>query len=610
MTTRQVRCKTNAMKPSSFLFLFCLVAASVAAQTSQPLSASLQALQPQNIFPANAEKTFLFSDKTSGAKPATFSATSQNNRPLFTAEVFSAGKSHFEVQSSWRTTGEVKRGDVLLARITVRSLYAKQESGDAVLNFFFQQAVAPFERTVLIEMRIGPEWKTFDIPFAATTAMASGEGSVGLTYGALAQKVEIAGIEVFNFGTKASLAQLPATKFSYAGRERDAAWRTEALKRIDSLRTAPLVIQVNDAKGKPVSGATVTARLVKPAFIFGTAASASLIVSDDSDAVIYKRHLLQLFNSVTLDNNLKWPEWRDPKKQEITKRSIEWILKNGLRLRGHNLVWPGRKFSPSVFAKQADFGPGFADSIIAHIRDEAAYTKGKVYAWDVINEMVHEKDYFNFMPRSQAVEWFKEARRTDPNATLFINEYGMLNNLASPQAIREYLGVIAELRNGGAPIDAIGVQGHVGRQPRSPKEVLSDLDLFTPTGLPVQITEFDINSPDEDLQADYTRDFLIAVYSHPVVNGFTMWGFWEPAHWKPDAAMYKKDWSSKPNAAAWQEWVVNKWKTSLTATTDKAGGVKGRGHLGKYEITITKGTKTVKKFYQLTKQSKAFLIKL
>jgi GH35 family endo-1,4-beta-xylanase len=177
----------------------------------------------------------------------------------------------------------------------------------------------------------------------------------------------------------------------------------------------------------------------------------------------------------------------------------------------------------------------------------------------------------------------------------------MLNNVASPKNIQTYLGVIKELQDYGAPIDAIGVQGHVGRQPRDPVEVLSDLDMFKSTGLPVQITEFDINSPDEELQADYTRDFLIACYSHPIVNGFTMWGFWESDHWKPDAAMYRKDWTPKPNTAEWKKLVLNEWRTNISQTSKANGEVNERGHFGKYEITVTKGSKSVKSFYQLSK---------
>jgi GH35 family endo-1,4-beta-xylanase len=236
--------------------------------------------------------------------------------------------------------------------------------------------------------------------------------------------------------------------------------------------------------------------------------------------------------------------------------------------------------------------------------------KGRVIAWDVINELVHEKDFQKHLPPDIAAQWFKLAKEVDPQAQLFINEYAMLNSIYSPKNIREYLDTIASLRRAGAPIEAIGVQGHVGRQPRKPVQVISDLDLFIPTGLPVQITEFDINSPDEELQEDYTRDFLIACYSHPAISGFNIWGFWEGAHWKPDAAMFRRDWSAKPNAAVWREWVTGKWKTAITATSDSKGVVRDRGHLGRYEITITKGSKSAKLNYHLAKDSIPLVVKL
>jgi hypothetical protein len=69
--------------------------------------------------------------------------------------------------------------------------------------------------------------------------------------------------------------------------------------------------------------------------------------------------------------------------------------------------------------------------------------------------------------------------------------------------------------------------------------------------------------------------------------GFIMWGFWQPKHWKPDAAMFRKDWSEKPNAAVWREWVVNKWTTRLDATTSADGTTSVRGHLGRYRVTVT-----------------------
>ncbi len=581
------------------------------AQKTQAMAPELAAKNPVEVFPVVSGSAYVFNDSKTATQPSVFSVNEQDHPfPVFSTEVFAATSSHYQVQSVWKTAAPIQKGEVLLARFSIRSIYAKQESGDAVVYFFVQQALPPHDKSVIIEISAGPEWKTIEIPFKALNDLPAGEASMCFSYGALAQKVEVADIQVLNFGQKIALEQLPTTRFSYAGREENAAWRVQALQRIEEIRTAPLVIKVLDKKGKPVSGAAVTARLIDPEFVFGTAVSVSYLLASDANGTTYKNILNEYFNAVTLDNNLKWPVWRDPEKQQQTKIALDYLEAQNLRIRGHNLVWPGKKFTPAYFANQPDFGPAFGDSITRHIQDIASYTKGKVYAWDVINEMMHEKDYFDVLPQSEAVEWFKLAKDIDPDAQLFINDYSMLNNVASPINIATYLSVIASLRGAGAPIEAIGVQGHVGRQPRNPKQVLQDLDLFVESGLPVQITEFDINSPDENLQADYTRDFLIACYSHPVVTGFTMWGFWEGAHWKPDAAMFRRDWTPKPNSEVWRKWVLQEWRTDIQATSNAAGELAARGHLGLYEITVTHKGATQQVNYQLTQEAAPLVLQL
>jgi GH35 family endo-1,4-beta-xylanase len=237
-----------------------------------------------------------------------------------------------------------------------------------------------------------------------------------------------------------------------------------------------------------------------------------------------------------------------------------------------------------------------------HIRDIMAANRGRIYGWDVINEMIHERDYFKYIPETEVAEWFKVARKTDPHTKLFINDYGMLNSRKSPNTIASYLKTVDGLLAAGAPIDVMGIQGHVGRQVRSPEDVLKDLDLLAGPGLELQITEFDVNTADEELQADYTRDFLIALYSHPSVTGFTKWGFWERKHWKPDAAMFRADWSEKPNAKVWRDLVRCAWLTNVEATTDAVGNLTTRGHLGDYEFNVTVGGKSLRQMRTVDKE--------
>jgi GH35 family endo-1,4-beta-xylanase len=237
-----------------------------------------------------------------------------------------------------------------------------------------------------------------------------------------------------------------------------------------------------------------------------------------------------------------------------------------------------------------------------HIRDLMTATKGRIWGWDVINEMIHERDYFNYIPETEVAEWFKVARQTDPHTKLFINDYGMLNSRKSPDTIASYLKIVNGLLAAGAPIDVMGIQGHVGRQVRNPEDVLKDLDLLAGPGLELQITEFDINTADEELQADYTRDFLIALYSHPSVTGFTKWGFWERRHWKRDAAMFRTDWSEKPNAKIWRDLVRGEWLTKADLQTDAEGKLTTRGHLGDYEFNVTANGKSLRQMRTVGKE--------
>ena len=213
-------------------------------------------------------------------------------------------------------------------------------------------------------------------------------------------------------------------------------------------------------------------------------------------------------------------------------------------------------------------------------------TRGRLAIWDVLNEPLNEPDYLEVLGLEAAAGWFKLARELDPEAKLLLNEYRMLSGPESRAFINKFLTLVKDLRAAGAPIDGLGVQGHLGQQLLPPKQVLEDLDLLASADLPIQISEFDINTHDEQLQADYTRDFLIACYSHPAVDGFFNWGFWEGQHWIAQAAMFRRDWSPKPNALVWREWVLGKWRTRIEDVTNSEGLVTARGHRGTYSLNV------------------------
>ena len=128
--------------------------------------------------------------------------------------------------------------------------------------------------------------------------------------------------------------------------------------------------------------------------------------------------------------------------------------------------------------------------------------------------------------------------------------------------------------------------------------------MLAKLGLDIYPDQFEAIIPDEQLHADYTRDFYILSFSHPAVVGVTHWGFWEGEIWMADASWYRKDWSEKPFAKVYTDLVFNKWWTQIEGRTDRHGSIKTRGFLGKYEIIVTHDDQTESVTFDLPKVGK------
>ena len=65
----------------------------------------------------------------------------------------------------------------------------------------------------------------------------------------------------------------------------------------------------------------------------------------------------------------------------------------------------------------------------------------------------------------------------------------------------------------------------------------ANLDLLAATGLPIYVTELDIDGPTDEVQlADYQRIFPV-FWEHPGVRGITLWGY-RPGHWRTAQGAY------------------------------------------------------------------------
>jgi hypothetical protein len=89
-----------------------------------------------------------------------------------------------------------------------------------------------------------------------------------------------------------------------------------------------------------------------------------------------------------------------------------------------------------------------------------------------------------------------------------------------------------------------------------------------------------------------------------------MWGFWAGQHWLADAALYRQDWSLKPNGRVWRDLVLKTWWTNAVGQTSRDGVFQTRGFLGEYEISATANGKTVTQRVRLGKPDGEFTLRL
>lgn len=492
------------------------------------------------------------------------------------------------------TARPVRKGGVGMLRFLGRATAAADETGAGRVYVVVRGAGAHSLSSFEGDYTFGREWQEVLIPFVFGADYKAGDAAVILRFGFKRQTLEIGGLEVLDYSTTRTYAELPRTRFDYAGREQGAEWRTKALDRIARIRQGDISVVVRDKEGRPVGGAQVRIEQQRSAFQWGTALEMALLAQDTPDSRRYKEKAQQLFNAASTENDLKWPvwlgEWDGAFSHAQTLAGLQWLKDRGFAARGHVLVWPGRSNLPKPVTerlgtpRQAEI-PGIVE---AHIREMTRATRGLVSEWDVLNEPFANHDLMDAFGPEIMVSWFKTAREELPSARLFLNDYSNHDATTDGDHVAHFERTARFLIDHGAPLTGLGLQAHFGGRPSAPQNVLDVLDRYQAEfHLPVRITEFDIWTYDEDLQADYTRDFLILCYSHPSIVGVQFWGFWSGAHWRPPAAMFREDWSERPAAGVYRDLVLNQWRTRASGTTDGKGGLSLRGFQGDYRVTVT-----------------------
>ncbi len=383
----------------------------------------------------------------------------------------------------------------------------------------------------------------------------------------------------------------PPTPGGYEGREPDAPWRAAAGAAIDKHRRVAITVRVQDEAGFAVPGAEVEFIETRPAFAFGATVEASRLLSTNAANGRYQSVVTNWFGTVTLGSDLEWSRFeKDPAP---AAHAIDWLGSHRIGIRGHSLVGPGTNetshLPPDVAGLFSD-PAALRTRIVTHLTNVAARFAGKLADWDVVDQPLHDTAIEGVLGRQTLADWFAIAHAVDPAATLLLVDHGNLED-TGPDGTARLRALADDLRSREAPFHTLGLPSRFAGHLTPPDEISRRLDRLAgirPFGasFAVRITDFEVATDDEALQADYTRDFLTAAFAHPAVNGVLAGGFWESDRVQPKAAMFRADGQPKPSALVWSNLTQRAWMTRTNARASLTGSAAIRGFKGEYLVRV------------------------
>lgn len=272
------------------------------------------------------------------------------------------------------------------------------------------------------------------------------------------------------------------------------------------------------------------------------------------------------WNQVTPGNAGKWGS------VEYTRNSYNWTqldniynmaLTKGILYKHHTLVWgqqqPGWITTLDSAGQRAELEEWF--QLVGERYPQMEFV-------DVVNEPFHAPPAYKEALGGDGVtgwDWvissFELARQHLPDRVkLILNEYNILHDNTVTTNYLEIINLLQER----ILIDGIGIQGHYfefkgSGYTYSISTIKSNLNRLAATGLPVYITEFDINEADDNVQLQNYQTYFPIFWEHPGVKGITLWGYVEGDMWKENAYLLK--YTGRPRPAF--EWLLSYIKSPL-----------------------------------------------
>lgn len=228
-------------------------------------------------------------------------------------------------------------------------------------------------------------------------------------------------------------------------------------------------------------------------FLIGVAVGAQHITGTDS---LGRSVVDREFNTLTPENVMKWESLhpiRDSFTFDLADAYVDWAEKNNRHVVGHALVWHSQI---GAYMNEVKDSTLMAQYLADHINAVAGRYKGRIDAWDVVNEgfnedgTFRESNFYNVMGENYLATAFKLAAAADPDALLIYNDY----NLWKPEKRAGVVRFVKNLQKQGIKIDAIGLQGHYSLVGPDIKDVENSIKAFAELGVQVMFTELDVTA--------------------------------------------------------------------------------------------------------------------
>jgi GH35 family endo-1,4-beta-xylanase len=370
------------------------------------------------------------------------------------------------------------------------------------------------------------------------------------------------------------------------------ALRADALDdAIQKHRTGVLVVRT-------APGAVVTVEQLRHEFWFGATIATGIFNGRTApeDAAKWKEVFLSHFNAGVIEAAFKWHEMEKERGKvdyAVVDSMLEWASAHGIPVRGHCIFWGIPRYVPEWLKPLGDEPLRLA--VRQRARSIAARYRGQFAEYDLNNEMIHGNWFEQRLGPQITRDMARWVKGGDPGAVLYFNDYDILTG----KRLDDYIQHIRTVLSSGAPMDGIGVQGHLHGDAFDEAELRRALDALGELKLPVRITEFNfpgqrskyyqkrelrLSEEEEAAKADALRRYFRISFAHPAVTGILMWGFWEGANWIPQSSLYRRDWTPTPAAEAYRKLVFGEWWTRAETKADANGIAAVRAFYGMHRV--------------------------